>query len=68
MNYVSQILKDLPIQQAKYQTGQLTGDQFENYLLEKIDYCAEISSIESNIPGMTITKDYLWAILEFLIK
>jgi len=66
MNYISQILKDLPIQQAKYQSGDMTGQQFEKYLLEKIDYCGEISVIEK-VNGIDLTKDYLWAILEFLI-
>lgn len=67
MNYISQILKDLPIEQAKYQSGKLSGKQFENYLLEKIDYCGEISIID-RVDGLDLTKEYLWCILEFLIK
>jgi len=66
MNYISQILKDLPVKQAKYQSGEISSEQFENYLLEKIDYCGEISIIHK-VSGMDLTKNYLWAVLEFLI-
>lgn len=67
MKIIPQILKDLPIQQAKFQCQEITGQQFEDYLLEVIEYCAEVSEINPSIDGMDYVKDYLWATLEFTI-
>jgi len=63
-NVISQILKDLPINEAKYKEGVLSATEYEKYLLQCIDYMGEISPIVDS-DALSLLKEYTWAKLEF---
>ena len=67
MGITQQILKELPIQEAKYAEGEITADEYEKYLLQCIDYMGEIGPIVDS-DTLSLLKSYVWAKLEFKQK
>lgn len=63
---LSFLIKELPIKQAKYNTGEISSKEFEEYLVSIIDYCGEITELKGDVVGMSVVKDYVWNCIDFL--
>lgn len=61
---IRQILKELPLQEAKYTEGEITTDEYEKYLLQCIDYMGEVGPLVDS-DTLSLLKEYTWAKLEF---
>ena len=65
MSIVSNIIKELRLQEAKHQSRLISDKEFEEYLLEVIEYMAELSELNIKPLSMDYIKDYCWGLIEF---